>query len=999
MRIEFRHFIHLVFTGTLLSAASVASAQPERLSPVVDLERGIYFFEQGLLETSIQHLERFSRVSPPDLLERADFYLALARGYSDSVNVAQYFEHYMRSYPDSPHTVELLLESAQRNNLSHKHRNALIYYRRVLEKELRPSDEVRIRYWSAESRLATGDTTQALADLLYVADKFPKSEWAPKALYSRGRLLLAKKELRDATPAFELLRSRYPNDELTRRIGNALGESYYQQARYADAIKAFNEAIPYLTEDQKARAAFLIGESYNMLGDYENASVFYLRFINLKKDSPADVRAARYGLGWVYHRQRIYHWAAESFAKAADGTDSLAQKALYYQAANEKMAGRYDLAMKTFEKFSKTFTAGIWAERSNYEWAYTSFEYGDYEKTIEIALKMVRAQQKMREPGKMFQLLGEAYFANGEYTRAHQAFEQAEKTVSLPPDAKYTTRFQRAWLLYQNGAYEQAQPAFYRLWSENPKHSKAAEALFWSADAYFSMEDWRSAASQFELFLEKYPGHKFSGAARYSIGWSYFKTRDYDLSVAAYQAFLDAYKPPPMALFPYDIDTRLRMGDAYYAMSNYEKALEAYELVADAEEGADYALFQMANCYYRSGKSYEAVTTFRELLERFPESRLREQALYNVAYVYFLMGNYDQAVAEFDQLIAKYPGTNWAARAQYNIGDAWYNAKKYDAALSAYRNVLAMFPASEYIIEAVNGIQYAQLASGGADSSSAVLEKFLAENPKSGTADRLKYRQAEQKLQAGDFEGAVAAFRDYLRVTNVERMVPEALYNLADAYVQMGKTKNAIETWTEIIDRHGKSDKAEPALLNRAKAELQSGNAAAAKASFQKLREMNGKLVLEAWIGLGDLALLEKRADDARTSFTKALALNAKSDAGRLGLAKLDIQEKKYTDALPVLQKVAALSTEAGAEAQYYIGVLYRDQQKKEEAIQAFLKTKVLFETYTDWVARALLETARIQLSQNQPGPAAILLRQIVDLYAQTDAAPLAAKLLKEISG
>lgn len=981
------------------SPFSSAAAQPHTRASEAELERGVYFFEQGLLETSIAHLKAFRERAPHDLLERTDFYLALALGYSDSVNVALYFEHYIRSYPNSPHTVELMLEAAQRFNQSNRHKTALYYYKKLLERDLRPSIEVKIRYWAAESKLAIGDTTNALEDLLYVADKFPKSIWAPKALYSRGRLYLARKEVREATPAFEMLKNRYPNDALTRRIGNALGESYYQQGRYADAAKAFYEAIPYLDEDQKARAVFLIGECYNMLGDYEKASANYLRFINQRKDKPEEIRPAHYGLGWVYHRQKIYHWAAEQFSKAANGTDSLALKALYYQAANEKMAGRYDLAMATFERFCKQYTSGIWAERGNYEWAYTAFEYGDYEKTIDITLKLIRQPQRLKEPGKMYQLLGEAYFGNGEYTRAHQAFEQAEKSVTLPADAKYITRFQRAWLLYQNNAYEQAQTVFYQLWSENPKHPKAPEALFWSADSYFSMDDYRSAAAQFTLFLKQYPNHRLAAPARYSLGWSYFKTRDYDEAVGAFQAFLERYVAPPIALFPYDIDTRLRIGDAYYAMGEYDKALDAYEPVADKEEGADYALYQIANCHYRTGRSYEAVTTFREILERFPESRLKEQARYNIAYVYFLMGNYDQAVSEFETLIKQYPRSQWAARSQYNIGDAWYNAKKYDLAIGAYRSVLSGFPESDYVIEAVNGIQYTQLAAGRADSSSAILEKFLESNPKSGTADRLKYRQAEQKLQQGDYEGAVAAFRDYLRITNVERMIPEALFSLAEAYQQMGKQADAMRTWTEIVDKYPKSDKAEPALLNRARAERLAGRLDDAQRSFQKLRETNGRFVHEAWVGLGELALLQKKYDDAKAAFQKATALNAKSDAGRLGLAKLDYETGKFETALPVLRKIASSASENGAEAQFLVGLTLKKLGKPNDAITELLKTKVLFEAYTDWVARALLETARIHLELNQPGPAALILRQIADLYPASEAAPTAAELLKKISG
>src|SRR5690606_540396 len=110
-------------------------------------------------------------------------------------------------------------------------------------------------------------------------------------------------------------------------------------------------------------AVFLIAESYNAVDAYAEASNYYLQYINLTEGQDAQ-RRAHYGLGWLYFKQEIYHWAAESFAKAAVGDDELARKALYYKAVNEKVGGRYREALETFEQFGAKYKTGLWIEEA-----------------------------------------------------------------------------------------------------------------------------------------------------------------------------------------------------------------------------------------------------------------------------------------------------------------------------------------------------------------------------------------------------------------------------------------------------------------------------------------------------------------------------------------------------------------------------------------------------------------------------------------------------------
>lgn len=93
-------------------------------------------------------------------------------------------------------------------------------------------------------------------------------------------------------------------------------------------------------------------------------------------------------------------------------------------------------------------------------------------------LSLVRNQDEFNDPGKIYTFLGEAFFANNEFTRATQAFEEAEKVANIDPALRRQARFQKAWILFRNQAYEQAQPIFEAVYAEAPTSELGAEALF-----------------------------------------------------------------------------------------------------------------------------------------------------------------------------------------------------------------------------------------------------------------------------------------------------------------------------------------------------------------------------------------------------------------------------------------------------------------------------------------------------------------------------------------
>ena len=990
MRILFKSSLLsiIIFTSGSLSAQQIQSPKTEVY------QDGITLFEKGFFEESIEKLSEFKSSGASELSPFVDYYIARSKTGIDSSRIEYYYQNFIREYPKHDLSKKLLKDLGHRFSRNGSYDDAISYYQESLKTFNSVATAAETEYWVAEAAAEKGDNHAARKYFLNLADNYPESDWSPKALYARGRLYLSENNFDSSSVAFELLKERYPNDPITRRVGTALGESYYQQEKYTQAVEALRAAMPYLDDESKEKAIFLIAESFNFLGDFKESSKAYLQYLNLTKGTNKE-RSAHYGLGWLYHKQKIYHWAADSFEKAATGNDELARKALYYEAINQKLGGQYENSLNTFSEFGEKYKTGLWVEQAFYEWAVSSFESGQYGDAIETLLALIRNEKNLQDPGKIYTLLGESYFANNEFTRASIAFEEAEKIADIDPELRRQARFQKAWILYRNQAYQQAQPVFESVYAETPTSEIGAEALFWSADSYYKLRQYGDAAQRFSIFIRNYPDHELIGAARYSLGWSYFVTGDYENAVAPLEAFLNDYNPPPIALFPYDTDTQLRIGDAYYAQGKYREAISFYNKAIGAEPGGDYAMFQVGNSYYRSGRTFEAVTTFRRVLRIYPFSRLKEQAQYNIAYIYLNSDNYSQAVEEFQTVINKYPGTEWAARSQYNIGDSYYNAGEYERAIEAYKNVLENYPRSSYIIDAVNGIQYSQLSSTGVDSSSAVLEDFLSNNPSSGTADRLRYRQAETVYQTGDYEGAIKEFRQYLRITNSDNLTPEAYSNLGDSYRQTGQIDKAINAYQTIVDEFPNDDQTPSALIILGNLYSEKGEFQASHDYFELLLEKGSRFKQEAYVGMGSASLAAGRTGEAKSEFEEALKVNSGNPAANVGLGKVAVAESRYDDARSFLAPIADKSTTiSGAEAQFYLGKIEQDQDNYELAIENYSKVRVLFEAFEVWVSRALYNSAECHIRLGNRGEAISILNGIIERYPDTEGAVQAQSLL-----
>ena len=153
-------------------------------------ELGISLFKEGFFEESVSKLQDFKVENPRhELRISTDFYLARAKTGIDSANIEAHYQEFILEYPGSDLSVILLKDLGHRFTDSGDYDGAITYYNQAVESWMGTTRAAETTYWVAEAAAEKRDYQESRYYFLKLADEYPQSEWAPKALYARGKIV------------------------------------------------------------------------------------------------------------------------------------------------------------------------------------------------------------------------------------------------------------------------------------------------------------------------------------------------------------------------------------------------------------------------------------------------------------------------------------------------------------------------------------------------------------------------------------------------------------------------------------------------------------------------------------------------------------------------------------------------------------------------------------------------------------------------------------------
>lgn len=157
---------------------------------------------------------------------------------------------------------------------------------------------------AAEQKVATGDVTAAVTQLLQISNTAPGTDIAARAQYDAGNYLMEQKDWKGAERVFTDFQQQYPKHALTPTLAPKLALIYqetqqWDKAAAALAVMAKNDSDP----EARRQSLYLSAELYQKSGRVSEAATRYAEYVQAYPRPFAPATEARYQLLQLAEKQ------------------------------------------------------------------------------------------------------------------------------------------------------------------------------------------------------------------------------------------------------------------------------------------------------------------------------------------------------------------------------------------------------------------------------------------------------------------------------------------------------------------------------------------------------------------------------------------------------------------------------------------------------------------------------------------------------------------------
>ncbi len=218
-------------------------------------------------------------------------------------------------------------------------------------------------------------------------------------------------------------------------------------------------------------------------------------------------------------------------------------------------------------------------------------------------------------------------------------------------DLKYETGID----LYEKGDFTRALQFFDLLRAINSGTEKGEKLTYYTANCYFQLKDYDIASYYYKRYVQMYPRSKHAEEASF---------------LSAYCNYLSSPRPSLDQTTTYTALSELQMFIDRYPKS--AKVAEANRLMDKLRNKLEEKDYHIAMLYYKMADYQAAITSFKNLLDDYPDTDFREEILYYTTKAYF-------EYAE-KSIVKK-------------------KKERYEKTVEAYNNLKYMYPESKFIKE------------------------------------------------------------------------------------------------------------------------------------------------------------------------------------------------------------------------------------------------------------------------------------------------------------
>ena len=494
-----------------------------------------------------------------------------------------------------------------------------------------------------------------------------------KAAFFRGLEYVDLRAYRDAGEYFDTALDNQYSQTITNLSYIYLAECYYRNGKYAEAIAIDNRIVNDRTlreEDYYPSVIYNLAYSYFKKGDYQQASNWFRRYLDLPSVDRTWDSDARIRLADALFMKKDFQRAAEAYKSAAAGGGEEADYALYQSAIAYGLLGDNDSKVSTLTSIMNSNSHTHIYPMAVYELGRTYVQKGQDEKAKQCFDRLMNGSSDSTYYAKSLLELAMMSSNKGDYQQSVSYY----KTIleRYPLSTVTDDALSGLESVYQTmGQPDEFLSYLDRLGMSSRKSADEKQLmLFNAAEQRYLAGNYSGAISSLDSFLEKYPDGPKSSQAHYYLAECYKNTNRLDAAADEYMKVMNLDDKD------YIEPATLNFAVVAYRTDRFEEAAKAYETLSyiatnDANRNAA-VVGRMLACY--KARQYDAaVSSAEKVLSRNSVSNDEMiQAQYVIAKSDIALGKREEANKMLQTLSGK-PNTPEGAESCYLLAQDAYD--------------------------------------------------------------------------------------------------------------------------------------------------------------------------------------------------------------------------------------------------------------------------------------------------------------------------------------
>ena len=672
-----------------------------------------------------------------------------------------------------PHQPQYQFYRGYAHLMQSDYQKASIYFSN-LEKHDSPYKQ-KACYYNAYCQYKLGNYDKALPSLQQL-ENVP--EYRQTVPYYIVQIHYANGDYDQVTPKAEALLAEQPDNENNAELHRMLGETYYRQGKYAEAVRE--------------------------LQAYDKAQ--------LERKQPL-LRNDLYMLGMAQYRMKKYEAAIETFKRVEEQQDQVSEDVAlgmgnaYRQLGNIEQAKLAYLAATRYNLNEKVHYEAMY----NYALAVyqSSSSIGESEM---VFTDFIRQYPNSEHVNEIYMLLSDAFRRAKNYQAALSALDSIQHPDHKLLETKQYLRYQLGSDAFVRGKLPEAMEWFTTVITDPIASPIITDAFYWRAETEYRMADYPACDNDIRAYFARTDVAQSPNRAMayYLAGYCAFQQKNYDAARTAFEQHLSATQ----STNPTYADALNRIGDCYFNARNFAQANNFYEKAAELNgTGADYSLFQQGYALGLQRKWDEKADVLQQLVKRYPKSDYADDALYEIARVRLSQERENDAIKAYEQLLNRYPRSEYARAASLERAMAYRNMQDYKQAMVAYKYTIEHYPASKEAYLAVDGLEAVCIAANRVKDFLDYSKKLSKLNMEIATKDdSLSFAAAELQLHKGNDEEALQQFAPLADRKGSVYAEPAAVTS-AQIYFERHDYENALNFYRKALQNASNRTKATAARV------------------------------------------------------------------------------------------------------------------------------------------------------------------------------------------